>query len=183
MLYHHNIRVRTPPSFRYSRLLSFPSVSVAIVGMSSDLKLPVTSLPATDDVEKTAIEGEAQVIEDVQREEGTYHQSQLGKKPARKHFFSPLDPSYSEAVHRDAETVRFTLEEEVCSHYPYSPTPTSLMNISMKSASSSSEDRYSCFKYSGHKVCPIHHRFRGYGTDSRPALSVSSIAKPIRFSI
>lgn len=68
---------------------------------------------AVNDVEKTAVEGEAQVVEDIHAEEGTYHQSQLDDKAVRKHFFSPLDPSYSEAVNRDAETVRFTSEEEV----------------------------------------------------------------------
>ncbi|EIM87467.1 MFS general substrate transporter [Stereum hirsutum FP-91666 SS1] len=44
--------------------------------------------------------------------EGTFHQAQLSFKPTRKHFFSPLDPSYANAVHRDAATVQFTLEEE-----------------------------------------------------------------------
>lgn len=45
--------------------------------------------------------------------EGTFHQAQLSFKPTRKHFFSPLDPSYADAVHRDAATVQFTPEEEV----------------------------------------------------------------------
>ncbi|KAF8153184.1 MFS general substrate transporter [Crassisporium funariophilum] len=44
--------------------------------------------------------------------EGTLFQSQLGPKPHRKHFFSPLDPTYADAVHRDAETVEYTIEEE-----------------------------------------------------------------------
>ncbi|KAJ7135487.1 MFS general substrate transporter [Mycena crocata] len=44
--------------------------------------------------------------------EGDYHQSQLGPKPTRKHFFSPLDPGYADAVNRDAETVEFTEAEE-----------------------------------------------------------------------
>ncbi|KAF7342036.1 MFS general substrate transporter [Mycena venus] len=44
--------------------------------------------------------------------EGEYHQSQLGPKPSRKHFFSPLDPAYADAVNRDAETVQFTEAEE-----------------------------------------------------------------------
>ncbi|KZT28221.1 MFS general substrate transporter [Neolentinus lepideus HHB14362 ss-1] len=44
--------------------------------------------------------------------DGTFHQSQLGTKAKRKHFFSPLDPSYAEAVHKDAESVDFTQEEE-----------------------------------------------------------------------
>ncbi|KAJ7846439.1 hypothetical protein B0H14DRAFT_2772903, partial [Mycena olivaceomarginata] len=29
-----------------------------------------------------------------------------------KHFFSPLDPAYADAVNRDAETVEFTEAEE-----------------------------------------------------------------------
>ncbi|KAJ7326311.1 MFS general substrate transporter [Mycena albidolilacea] len=44
--------------------------------------------------------------------EGEYHQSQLGPKASRKHFFSPLDPAYADAVNRDAETVEFTAAEE-----------------------------------------------------------------------
>lgn len=84
--------------------------------MSSEPKSPVIPLPAVHDAEKTAVVDEAQIIEDIQRVEGTYCQSQLGDKPPRKHFFSPLDPSYSEAVHGDAETVRFSPEEEVRSH-------------------------------------------------------------------
>ncbi|KAJ7481694.1 MFS general substrate transporter [Mycena latifolia] len=43
---------------------------------------------------------------------GEYHQSQLGPKPTRKHFFSPLDPGYAEAVNLDAETVEYTEAEE-----------------------------------------------------------------------
>ncbi|KAF7329915.1 MFS general substrate transporter [Mycena kentingensis (nom. inval.)] len=43
--------------------------------------------------------------------EGTFHQDQLGKAK-RRHFFSPLDPAYSDACHKDAETVEFTEEEE-----------------------------------------------------------------------
>jgi hypothetical protein len=45
--------------------------------------------------------------------EGDAHQAALGPKPKRKHFFSPLDPTYADAVHRDAEAVEFTAEEEV----------------------------------------------------------------------
>ncbi|KAJ7177895.1 MFS general substrate transporter [Mycena filopes] len=44
--------------------------------------------------------------------DGEYHQSQLGPKPTRKHFFSPLDPSYADAVNRDAEAVEFTEADE-----------------------------------------------------------------------
>ncbi|TFK31679.1 MFS general substrate transporter [Crucibulum laeve] len=45
-------------------------------------------------------------------EDGTNHQSLLGPKPRRKHFFSPLDPGYADAVHKDAEEVVYTEEEE-----------------------------------------------------------------------
>ncbi|KAF8902600.1 MFS general substrate transporter [Gymnopilus junonius] len=44
--------------------------------------------------------------------DGTFHQSELGPKPKRKYFFSPLDPAYADAVHRDAESVEYTAEEE-----------------------------------------------------------------------
>jgi len=44
--------------------------------------------------------------------EGNYYQSQLGPKPKRAHFFSPLDATYSDACHKDAETVEYTEEEE-----------------------------------------------------------------------
>jgi len=46
--------------------------------------------------------------------EGTYHQLALGAQPKRKHFFSPLDPAYADAVHKDAEAVEYTEDEEVC---------------------------------------------------------------------
>ena len=45
--------------------------------------------------------------------EGTLHQLALGDQAKRKHFFSPLNPVYAEAVHKDAETVVYTSEEEV----------------------------------------------------------------------
>ncbi|KAH9474769.1 hypothetical protein JR316_0013234 [Psilocybe cubensis] len=44
--------------------------------------------------------------------EGTLHQSELGPKAHRKHFFSPLDPAYAEAVNLDAESVEFSEDEE-----------------------------------------------------------------------
>lgn len=44
--------------------------------------------------------------------EGTHHQLALGSQAKRKHFFSPLDPTYAEAVHKDAEAVEYTPEEE-----------------------------------------------------------------------
>ncbi|KDR77295.1 hypothetical protein GALMADRAFT_66247 [Galerina marginata CBS 339.88] len=44
--------------------------------------------------------------------EGILYQSELGPKAHRKHFFSPLDSSYADAVNRDAEAVEYTAEEE-----------------------------------------------------------------------
>ncbi|PPQ92545.1 hypothetical protein CVT25_010378 [Psilocybe cyanescens] len=44
--------------------------------------------------------------------EGILHQSELGPKAHRKHFFSPLDPAYADAVNRDAESVEYTQDEE-----------------------------------------------------------------------
>ncbi|KAJ6550729.1 MFS general substrate transporter [Mycena sp. CBHHK59/15] len=43
---------------------------------------------------------------------GEYHQAQLGARPTRAHFFSPLDPGYADAVNRDAEGVEYTEAEE-----------------------------------------------------------------------
>ncbi|KAJ3561686.1 hypothetical protein NP233_g10043 [Leucocoprinus birnbaumii] len=63
---------------------------------------PSTSLPTSD---------EAQSAEH-QKELGTLHQSAVGIRAQRKHFFSPLDPALAEAVHKDAEHVRYTPEEE-----------------------------------------------------------------------
>jgi hypothetical protein len=51
-------------------------------------------------------------VHDQLASDGTLHQSELGP-PKRKHFFSPLDSAWAEAVHRDAETVQYTPEEEV----------------------------------------------------------------------
>ncbi|KJA17831.1 hypothetical protein HYPSUDRAFT_146000 [Hypholoma sublateritium FD-334 SS-4] len=45
--------------------------------------------------------------------EGTANQALQGPKPKRKHFFSPLDHTYADAVHRDAQMVEYTAEEEL----------------------------------------------------------------------
>lgn len=45
--------------------------------------------------------------------EGTYHQLALGGQAKRQHVFSPLDSGFAEAVHKDAEAVEYTPEEEV----------------------------------------------------------------------
>ncbi|KAL0581030.1 hypothetical protein V5O48_001024 [Marasmius crinis-equi] len=44
--------------------------------------------------------------------EGSAHQDSLGPKAKRRHFFSPLDRAYADAVHEDAKTVEFTPEED-----------------------------------------------------------------------
>lgn len=63
---------------------------------------------SNEDPEKSTIE---QI--NAPNSDGTLHQGKLGPKAKRKHFFSPLDPKYAEAVHMDAENVIFTEEEEV----------------------------------------------------------------------
>ena len=44
--------------------------------------------------------------------EGTFHQSQLVGRDARRGFFSPPDAALAEAVNQDADTVEFTEAEE-----------------------------------------------------------------------
>jgi len=44
---------------------------------------------------------------------GTLHQNAIGHKARKRSLFSPLDPVSAEAVHKDAETVQYTPEEEV----------------------------------------------------------------------
>ena len=48
-------------------------------------------------------------------QEGTAKQAKLGPSlnPKRKHFFSQVDPVIAGAVHQDAETVEYSVEEEV----------------------------------------------------------------------
>ncbi|KXN84014.1 hypothetical protein AN958_00573 [Leucoagaricus sp. SymC.cos] len=46
-------------------------------------------------------------------ENGTLHQNVLAGEMKRRHFFSPLDPAWAEAVHKDAENVQYSPEEEV----------------------------------------------------------------------
>lgn len=66
------------------------------------------------DVEKVQVEEREQ---EKANAEGTMYQSQLGEKAIRKHFFSPLDPAFAEAVHKDAEGVQYTEEEEVSAQF------------------------------------------------------------------
>ncbi|CCM05612.1 uncharacterized protein FIBRA_07841 [Fibroporia radiculosa] len=44
--------------------------------------------------------------------DGTFYQSQIGERPSKGHFFSPLDAQLAEAVHNDADSVVYTEEEE-----------------------------------------------------------------------
>ncbi|KAL0581029.1 hypothetical protein V5O48_001023 [Marasmius crinis-equi] len=44
--------------------------------------------------------------------EGTQFQDALGPKAKRRHFFSPLDRTYADAVDEDAKTVEYTPEED-----------------------------------------------------------------------
>jgi len=67
---------------------------------------------SSQDGSKQSID-EVEKISDHPNKEGTAYQSELGPKAKRKHFFSPLDAAYAEAVHKDAEFVEFTPEEEV----------------------------------------------------------------------
>ncbi|KXN84013.1 hypothetical protein AN958_00572 [Leucoagaricus sp. SymC.cos] len=72
--------------------------------------MTIPSTSSTDD--PNAVEGR---LKSTQQEsaEGTLRQSAMGDKVhKRKHFFSPLDPTCAEAVHKDAETVQYTPEEE-----------------------------------------------------------------------
>jgi hypothetical protein len=47
-----------------------------------------------------------------EEQSGFFYQDQLDQKHTRQHFFSPLDPSYAQAVKLDAEKVLFTVEED-----------------------------------------------------------------------
>ena len=64
-------------------------------------------------------QGSKQSIEEAEKvlnhpnKEGTSHQSELGPKAMRNHFFAPLDSAYADAVDKDAEFVEFTADEEV----------------------------------------------------------------------
>ncbi|KAF5348886.1 hypothetical protein D9756_009799 [Leucocoprinus leucothites] len=71
------------------------------------------SAPSTNSAEATQPLDEAQIKQRGQEaKDGTLHQNAIGSKVKRKHFFSPLDPAWAEAVHKDAETVQYTPEEE-----------------------------------------------------------------------
>jgi hypothetical protein len=67
----------------------------------------------------SSLDGRKRSVEEVEKvtdhpnKEGTLYQSELGPKAKRKHFFSPLDAACAEAVHKDAEFVEFTPDEEV----------------------------------------------------------------------
>jgi hypothetical protein len=67
--------------------------------------------PDTTDIEKTA---RTIKVEEQSNAEGSFHQGLLGGK-ANTSLFKPLDGAFMDAVHRDAESVVYTPEEEVCS--------------------------------------------------------------------
>jgi hypothetical protein len=78
--------------------------------------------------------------------EGTHHQLALGSQAKRKHFFSPLDPTYAEAVHKDAEAVEYTPEEEVCIR----SRVLSLPIVDLVSAGEGKKENRSHYTSSGH---------------------------------
>ncbi|KAI0705499.1 MFS general substrate transporter [Earliella scabrosa] len=67
--------------------------------------------PTHERVESEKLE-EGPVVKDSAFADGTYHQSRVGDKPVRRHFFSPPDGTLAEAVNQDADCVEFTEEEE-----------------------------------------------------------------------
>ncbi|KAF7319362.1 MFS general substrate transporter [Mycena chlorophos] len=67
---------------------------------------------APKDTDERSSNASPAVIDNSHNRDGTYYQSLLGPKAKRAHFFSPLDKAYSDACHRDAETVEYTEEEE-----------------------------------------------------------------------
>lgn len=90
------------------------------------------TIPSTTSVDGNLTE-ESQIKQEQQQAEGTSYQEALGPKAHRKHFFSPLDPAWAEAVHRDAETVQYTPEEEVSRYFGMVcncsvPDPTTIRN-------------------------------------------------------
>ncbi|CAA7268788.1 unnamed protein product [Cyclocybe aegerita] len=104
-----------------SRLLSVPYLlSVYITGICAIFQLrsspftlfvalPISTMSST---EEQAVDDAEKSISEHTNKDGTLHQAELGPKPQREHFFSPLDSRYAEAVHRDAEMVEYTPEEE-----------------------------------------------------------------------
>lgn len=72
--------------------------------------------------------------------EGTANQALQGPKPKRKHFFSPLDHTYADAVHRDAETVKYTAEEEVWPRFVVLAIDSFMTNLLFTSAPRQEED-------------------------------------------
>ncbi|EED84141.1 predicted protein [Postia placenta Mad-698-R] len=56
-------------------------------------------------------------VEDLNTQ-GTLYQLKLGGKAQKRHFFSPLEQDVADAVHKDAETVVYSQEEEVSMQSP-----------------------------------------------------------------
>jgi hypothetical protein len=65
------------------------------------------------DTNSTSVKTDVDAMPHKPNEAGTFHQQELTSQAKRKHFFSPLDSAHAEAVHRDAEDVVFTDEEDV----------------------------------------------------------------------
>ena len=75
---------------------------------------PLSSVPSTGLAEVMNTMDEDQVKRQAQEAQlGTLHQNAIGHRARKRFFFSPLDPASAEAVHKDAETVQYTPEEEV----------------------------------------------------------------------
>ncbi|CAA7268786.1 unnamed protein product [Cyclocybe aegerita] len=72
--------------------------------MSSTQEPDKSPNPPIEEVEKA--------VSEHSNKDGTIHQAELGLRAHRKHFFAPFDPAYAAAVHRDAESVEYTPEEE-----------------------------------------------------------------------
>ncbi|KIY43386.1 MFS general substrate transporter [Fistulina hepatica ATCC 64428] len=84
--------------------MTHASVTVQLVADIEEQK--VEPVVTTEDIERTAPSAGP-------NKQGTFFQSQLDvTRPKRKHFFSHLSADHAEAVHKDAEDVEYTPEEE-----------------------------------------------------------------------
>lgn len=71
--------------------------------------------------------------------QGTFYQSTSGTEIKRKHFFSPLDHSLADAVHKDAADVEYTPEEEASlTKADFAPT---LFILTTRHCSNASKER------------------------------------------
>lgn len=77
----------------------------------------VTVVSATKDADRNSALCPVRSNTSEANPDGTFYQTQAALEPSarkRKHFFSPPPPQLAEAVNKDAETVEYTPEEEVC---------------------------------------------------------------------